>query len=112
MGVAPRAVHEIFDAVTLKLSEQASERPESSSNSEDEIDLDFEELKKKQSTMSNGEEMLIKETMLVRGDSFLNQAKKQFSVYFSCVQIYNETMSDLLAKNQPKTLKLRQNGLG
>ena len=57
--------------------------------------------------MSNGEEMLIKETMLVRGDSFLNQAKKQFSVYFSCVQIYNETMSDLLAKNQPKTLKLR-----
>ena len=72
MGVAPRAVYEIFDAVTLKLSEQASEKPYSSSESDDEIDMEFEELKKKQSNYSNGEEVLIKETMLVRGDSFLN----------------------------------------
>ena len=34
--------------------------------------MEFEELKKKQSNYSNGEEVLIKETMLVRGDSFLN----------------------------------------
>ena len=74
--------------------------------------MEFEELKKKQSNYSNGEEVLIKETMLVRGDSFINNAKKQFSVYFSCVQIYNDTMSDLLSKNEPTSLKLRQNGLG
>ena len=69
--------------------------------------MEFEELKKKQSNYSNGEEVLIKETMLVRGDSFINNAKKQFSVYFSCVQIYNDTMSDLLSKNEPTSLKLR-----
>ena len=48
--------------------------------------------------MSNGEEILIKESVLVREDTILNKVKRQFSVYFSCVQIYNDTMSDLLSK--------------
>ena len=57
--------------------------------------------------MSNGEELLIKESLLVREDTILNKVKRQFSVYFSCVQIYNDTMSDLLSKTQPNKLNLR-----
>ena len=38
--------------------------------------------------------------------------KRQFSVFLSVVQIYNEVISDLLAKGEAKTLKLRRNRLG
>ena len=47
MGMAPRAVHELFEAVTLKLSDRASQAALSSQESEDEEGEDeaYEELK-------------------------------------------------------------------
>ena len=47
MGMAPRAVHELFEAVALKLSDRASQAALSSQESEGEAEVDgaYEELK-------------------------------------------------------------------
>ena len=67
-------------------------------------------LKQSQATTNDAEES--KEGDLVRADTILDQVRRQFSVYFSCVQIYNDTMSDLLSKSETQSLKLRQNNMG